>query len=395
MRTYSSNDLFLTGYNARLLTVLPKSVIKVADYSCNIRGLRTEAVTAQNDNMIPLAILTGYLGAGKTTLLNRVLSAEHGLRIAILVNDFGAINMDTRLIVGVEGDSITLSNGCTCYTIQSDFITTIARIIDSDNPPDFILFESNGLTDPAKLLLSFNRSILRNRVRIDSIIAVVDTEQFKSLDTKPKRLIQEQIRVSDIVILNKADLSGEETMREAHQWVDSIIDKARIIEADYCDVPIDSLLATATYNPQTAFDTSGPGVHAHSVDELDLHQHNDRSLVFATWVWEAEGEVVLGEMRRVLDTLPGNIFRAKGVIYAREVPDKQIELQLVGNRVSLSEGDERGANPPKNQIVLIGDIPAVDKIALKEAFEATLTEVASATEEMQLVDGVMKWTRLI
>src|SRR5690606_24378416 len=121
--------------------------------------------------MIPLAILTGYLGAGKTTLLNRVLNADHNMRIAILVTDFGSVNIDTRLIVGVEGDKITLSNGCICCTIQGDLIESIARLINDENPPDYLIIESSGVSDPSQVVLKLNRSILRNRVRIDSIIA--------------------------------------------------------------------------------------------------------------------------------------------------------------------------------------------------------------------------------
>ena len=350
-------------------------------------------MTIENDNMIPLAMLTGYLGAGKTTLLNRIINSEHGLKIAIIVHDFGSINMDSRLIVGSEGEKISLSNGCTCYTIQGDLITTIAKILDADTP-DYIIFESSGVTDPARVLLSFNRSILRNRVRIDSIVAIVDAEQIQSMEATAEDLIREQIRVSDIVIINKADLVSKEKMQEARTWVDGIIDKARIIESQYCDVPVESIIATATYNPQTAFDTSRHGVHAHSVDEIDNHEHNDRSLVFATWVWESEEQVTLAEMRRILDNLPGSIFRAKGVIYAREMPDKQIVLQLVGQNVTLSEGDTWGDSSPKNQIVLLGDIGAVDKFVLQSLFEETIGSGDSVTADTEFVDGVLKWTRV-
>ncbi|MEO1289919.1 MAG: GTP-binding protein, partial [Chloroflexota bacterium] len=98
----------------------------------------------QLDNMIPMAILTGYLGAGKTTLLNRILHSDHGKKIAVLVNDFGAINIDAKIIVGVEGETITLSNGCICCTIRGDLLDAIAKLVQRDDPPDYIVIEASG-----------------------------------------------------------------------------------------------------------------------------------------------------------------------------------------------------------------------------------------------------------
>lgn len=351
-------------------------------------------MTIPSENTIPMAILTGYLGAGKTTLLNRMLKTDHDMKIAVLVNDFGSINIDAKLIVGVEGETITLSNGCICCSIRGDLIEAIAKIVNGENPPDYIIIEASGVSDPAQVVLTFNRSFLRNRVRIDSIIAVVDAEQFDQLEGNPQKLMREQVRVSDIVILNKADLVDEEGMKKAHDWVDTVIDKARVIETQYCDVPVKTLLGNNTYNPQTAFDTSGPGVHAHSVDELHDHEHGDHSLVFATWAWETTEPLVLSEIRKVLDNLPREIFRAKGIIHAREVPDKQIVLQLVGNRVSLTEGDAWGDKPKSTSIVVIGNIASVDKGALKDQFEQTVSSKVPENELAQLVDGMMKWLRI-
>lgn len=351
-------------------------------------------MTTPTEKTIPMAILTGYLGAGKTTLLNRLLKADHKMRIAVLVNDFGSINIDAKLIVGVEGETITLSNGCICCTIRGDLLEAIAKIVKDQNPPDYIIIEASGVSDPAQVVLTFNRSFLRNNVRIDSIIAVVDAEQFDKIEGNQQKLMREQIRVSDIVILNKADLVSKDGMKKARDWIDTVIDKARVIESEYCDVPVLTLLGNDSYNPQTAFDTSGPGVHAHSVDELNQHEHGDLSLVFATWAWESDETVVLSEIRKVLDNLPKSIFRAKGIIHAREVPDKQIVLQLVGNRVSLTEGDEWGEKEKKTSIVVIGNIDSVDKDILKDQFEQTVTSKVPESELTQLVDGVMKWLRI-
>ena len=101
---------------------------------------------------IPMTIIGGYLGAGKTTIINRLLSQKHGQRLAILVNDFGALNIDAELIDYHEGDTYGLSNGCVCCSITDDLGTTLAKVTDTNNPPDQIILETSGVAEPAKLV---------------------------------------------------------------------------------------------------------------------------------------------------------------------------------------------------------------------------------------------------
>ena len=98
---------------------------------------------------VPITILTGFLGAGKTTLLNRILSDDHGLQIAVLVNDFGEINIDAELIVGVEDDMISLANGCVCCQIRDDLVETVTELIHRPETVEYILREASGVADPA------------------------------------------------------------------------------------------------------------------------------------------------------------------------------------------------------------------------------------------------------
>lgn len=344
--------------------------------------------------MTPISILTGYLGAGKTTLLNRILHSDHGVRVAVLVNDFGAVNIDAQLIVGVEGEAVTLSNGCICCTIRNDLVEAVSRLLDREEPPEFILIEASGVSDPAQVVLTFNRSGLRSRVQIDSIMAVVDAEQILDIRGQPKDLVYDQVRVADIVILNKIDLVSEEQRAQARARVQQLVPKARILEATYADVPMNLILGVGSYNPQIAF-MKPHGVHVHGVGEEHDHEHHDHSLVFNSWHWQCTSEPLsLQALRTALDELPQGIFRAKGFVHVQEVPDKKVLLQMVGKRVALTEGHPWGTQPPTTDIVMIGTPTSLDKTALEALFEGCRVSNQPESGLTQLVDGVLKWLRV-
>ncbi|MFZ0794748.1 MAG: GTP-binding protein, partial [Candidatus Korobacteraceae bacterium] len=118
----------------------------------------------------PITVLTGFLGAGKTTLLNRILNGDHGLRIAVMVNDFGSINIDADLVVGVEacGDLINLSNGCICCSMRDDMLTAVEQLTERPEQPQYIIVEASGVADPSRIAFTFMNASLRGRVRLDS-----------------------------------------------------------------------------------------------------------------------------------------------------------------------------------------------------------------------------------
>src|SRR5271157_2865329 len=126
---------------------------------------------------VPLTIVTGFLGAGKTTLLNRILTGDHGLRVGVLVNDFGSINIDAELVVGVDGDVMSLANGCVCCQIRDDLVESVVSLLGRPETIEYILLEASGVADPGGIFMTFSDSNLRDRIRLDSVICVVDADQ--------------------------------------------------------------------------------------------------------------------------------------------------------------------------------------------------------------------------
>ncbi|MFL0749258.1 MAG: GTP-binding protein, partial [Prochlorococcus sp.] len=159
----------------------------------------------EQNRCVPVTILTGFLGAGKTTLLNHILSNQSGLKTAVLVNEFGEIGIDNDLIVTTGEDMIELNNGCICCSINGELLEAVDRILERPTPIDYLVVETTGLADPLPVAMTFLGSELRDLTRLDSIITLIDAENFDDqlLESEVGR---SQVIYGDILLLNKTDL---------------------------------------------------------------------------------------------------------------------------------------------------------------------------------------------
>lgn len=346
---------------------------------------------------IPLTILTGFLGAGKTTLLNNILHSDHGLRVAVLVNDFGSINIDSQLVVNVDADdAIELSNGCICCTIRGDLLNAMVALTQREVPPEYIIIEASGVSDPLEISMTFRRPELESLIKVDSVLTVIDVEQVRTLDRQNEVLAVLQIGAADIVLVNKIDLVDDTQRESIKTWVRSIIPNVRILETTYGRVPLEMILGVGRFSPERLLNRTSQDIHVHEEGGVLDHHHDhthDHSMVFSTWSWVSEKPLSLKEVQRAVDKLPSSIYRAKGKLFVEDEPAHQAVLQVVGKRASIEWGEAWGDLTPKSQIVVIGEHGTIDADGFQTIFDACLAENAPKSEFHRLANSAMKWLR--
>lgn len=346
-------------------------------------------------NPIPVTILTGFLGSGKTTLLNRIINAPHQQNIAVLVNDFGAINIDSQLIVDVQDDMINLANGCICCTIRGDFVSAVEKLVAREDRPDYIVVEASGVADPIDIALTF-KSI--SDVVIDSILALIDAEQIQSLKKEFAVIAMNQIGMADIVILNKVDLVTSEQIAAVRRYIKQINKTARIFEAQQGNIPLEFVLNVAQYDPLRLADYQPQSIHIHQAGagqhDPEHHHHDDHTQVFNTWHWQSDQPVSIKALEQVLNQLPDTVYRAKGIFYTQDEPNQRVVAQVIGNRVNIQiERDWREDEARLSQFVVIAGQDGFDPAHLQGILEQCTRLNQAKFGIRNLAEGVLSWLR--
>ncbi|WP_439741954.1 CobW family GTP-binding protein [Bacillus pseudomycoides] len=299
--------------------------------------------------MIPVTILTGFLGSGKTTLLNRILSEEHGKKLAVIVNEIGQIGIDNQLIMNVEEEIMEMTNGCLCCTVREDLLVALKQLLDvkAEGKMDFdgLVIETTGLANPGPIIQTFFLDpVIQSAYKINGVVTVVDSYHIhkhfeKGLEAK------EQIAFADMVLVNKLDLVGEEEEKELLTELQGINPTAKLIPTTNCEVDIQALLEIQTFKTRDTLEVYPHKEHHHLEGVKSFVLREERPLDLQK----------LNEwMSAVVQELGEYLYRYKGILSIDGV-DCRIVFQGVHTLFAASydrewqEGEER-----VSEVVFIG-----------------------------------------
>nr|WP_213775963.1 GTP-binding protein [Bradyrhizobium sp. dw_78] len=286
---------------------------------------------------IPVTVIGGFLGAGKTTFLNRLLAAGTA-RYAVLVNDFGEINVDATLIERHDGTTLSLSNGCVCCSIGSGFLETLGGLLDGDARFERIVIEASGIGDPWRIA---EIALVEPALRLDGVIVIADVRRIAQLidDRRVGDTVRNQFAKCDVVLLSKSDLVTAAELDAARQAVLSVRPDVRIETLLRETMPDLSLLAGSRTSSRFRAD----GV---ADDALD-HEEN-----FRRWAYRRDGTFDRGRLAAAIKKLPQELLRLKGTCRIRGEAAPQI-FQMVAGNWSLSPAG-RDTSAGAGSIALMG-----------------------------------------
>lgn len=205
-------------------------------------------------NKIPITVLTGFLGSGKTTLINNLISQDHGIRFAIIENEFGEVGVDQDLVLNEKEEIIEMNNGCICCTVRGDLIRIIKKLINLDNPPERIIIETTGLADPSPVAQTFyGDNEIYDNTFLDGIVTLIDAKHFlQQIDRNEE--CKNQVSFADMIVINKLDLVSEEELIEVENKIKELNSYAKIVKTNKSSIDYSKVFNLGGFNIDRAME---------------------------------------------------------------------------------------------------------------------------------------------
>jgi len=352
----------------------------------------------ESTGKLPVTLLTGYLGAGKTTLLNRILTGDHGMRFAVIVNEFGEIGIDNDLIVETDEEIYEMNNGCVCCTVRGDLIEVLERLLRQPGRFDAIVIETTGLADPVPVAQTFLMDEgVRARTRLDAVVTVVDAKHLP-LRMKDSREAEDQIAFADVVLLNKSDLVSPAELERVEAVIRTVNPYAEIHRTERSSIGLDRILDRGVFDLQRALrlepnllESAGKHDHdGHECREDCTHDHHHYHHVHGAGKPSPVHDVTVtsislrtGELdqnkffpwiHRLTQEQGPNILRMKGILAfhdeARRYAVQGVHMIVEGDHQrSWKEGEAR-----ESRLVFIGR--QLDRQQIAQGLDSCLAEEA-------------------
>ena len=337
---------------------------------------------------IPVTVITGFLGAGKTTLLNRILTENHGKRIAVIENEFGEIGVDHQLVIQSDEEIFELNNGCICCRVRGDLIRILAKLRQRRDKFDSVLIETTGMADPGPVAQTFfTDEEVKESFRLDGIVTVVDAKHV-GLHFDDMREVREQIGFADVILLNKTDLVTPAELEKTEARIRKMNPMAKLYRTENAKIDLTKVLNVGGFDLKRALELEpdflkaseeehdhdheheGEDHHEHEHEEEHDHHHDeDVTSVGISSPGDLDEKKLSDWLGTLLRTKGQDIFRMKGVL---AVKGREMRFVFQGVHMLMDGRPDRpwGAEPRRNTLIFIGR--NLDRQELNEGFRSCL-----------------------